>query len=61
MPERPVRQYWQEAGIQTDQDDQYCCVTDEEARGEYYSLTPEQYETKGGVAAPEDEDARANQ
>jgi hypothetical protein len=41
MPDWLVRQYWQTAGIQTDQDYQYCCVTDKEARDEYYSSTPD--------------------
>jgi hypothetical protein len=45
---------------ETDQDQQYCCVTDEEARGEHCSPTPEHYKAKGSAAAPEDEDARAN-
>jgi hypothetical protein len=39
--------------------DQY--FTDEEASGGYCSSTPGQYKAKGGVAAPENEDARANQ
>jgi hypothetical protein len=37
-----IRQYHQEECIEeTDQDQQYCCVTDQEARGQYYSSTPD--------------------
>ena len=54
LPDWLVRQYWQTAGIQADQDYQCCCVTDKEARGEYCSSTPGQSEAKGDGPAPED-------
>ena len=42
MPGWLIRQYRQEERIEaTDQDQQYCYVTDQEARGEYYSSTPD--------------------
>jgi hypothetical protein len=42
MPEWLIHQYHQEERIdETDQDQQYCCVTDQEARDEYYSSTPD--------------------
>ena len=41
MPDWLIYQFYQEADIEeTDQDQQYCCVTGEEARGEHYSSTP---------------------
>jgi hypothetical protein len=62
MPDWPlVRQYYQEAGIEeADQNQQYCCVTGEEARDEYCRSTPGQSEAKGEGPAPEDMDAIAN-
>ena len=42
MPEWLTHQHHQEERIdETDQDQQYCCVTDQEARGQYYSSTPD--------------------
>jgi hypothetical protein len=41
-PERLVHRYHQEERIdETDQDQQYCRVTDQEARDEYCSSTPD--------------------
>jgi hypothetical protein len=41
-PDWLIHQYHQEERIEeTDQDQQYCRVTDQEARGEYYSSTPD--------------------
>jgi hypothetical protein len=42
MPEWLIHRYHREGGIdETDQDQQYCYVTDQEARDEYYSSTPD--------------------
>jgi hypothetical protein len=42
MPEGLIHRYHQKEHIDaTDQDQQYCYVTDQEARGEYYSSTPD--------------------
>ena len=42
MPEWLIHRYHQEERIdETDQDQQYCYVTDQEARDEYYSSTPD--------------------
>jgi hypothetical protein len=42
MPEWLIHRYHQEERIdETDQDQQYCRVTDQEARDEYYSSTPD--------------------